>query len=336
MNTTARVGSFVLGLAVVAGAATGIGAAVGPVEVVPERHGGEHEAPDVGAPTAGEHGGRHDTPTDPVESAGLELPGGLTVSQNGYSLDLLKDSLPGPGETQLQFRVTDLAGSPVTAYEKSHGKDMHLIVVRRDLTDYQHVHPLLDEGGTWSVPVTLSRPGEYRVFADFHVEGAETGYTLGHDLSVAGRYRPATLPAANRTARVDGYDVRLVGDLEPSATSRLTLTVMRDGAPVTDLEPYLGAYGHLVALRDDDLAYLHVHPDGVPGDGRTDSGPEIAFDAEVPSLGDYRLFLDFRHDGRVRTAAFTLSAKASAESTEPTLPADAGEADEPGQEEHNH
>ncbi|MEV6492826.1 hypothetical protein AB0M20_30025 [Actinoplanes sp. NPDC051633] len=72
----------------------------------------------------------------------------------------------------------------------------------------------------------------------------------------------------------------------------------KDGKPVTDLQPYLGAYGHLVALRHGDLAYLHVHPDGTPGDGRTAAGPGIIFHADVPSAGAYRLYLDFQHAGR--------------------------------------
>ena len=82
----------------------------------------------------------------------------------------------------------------------------------------------------------------------------------------------------------------------------------RAGAPVRDLQPYLGAYGHLVALRAGDLAYLHVHPEGEPADGRTAAGPGIAFVAEVPSAGTYRLYLDFRHGGAVRTAEFTVVA----------------------------
>ena len=77
---------------------------------------------------------------------------------------------------------------------------------------------------------------------------------------------------------------------------------------MTDLQPYLGAYGHLVALRAGDLAYLHVHPDGVPGDGVTAPGPDVTFWATAPSAGAYRLFLDFQHNGVVRTAEFTVQA----------------------------
>ena len=135
--------------------------------------------------------------------------------------------------------------------------------------------------------------------------------TLGSDLSVPGRTDVARLDETKRTANVDGYTVELTGDLVAGEHSMLKLRVTHDGRPVTDLQPYLGAYGHLVALRGGDLAYLHVHPDGEPGDGKTESGPEVEFGAEVPSDGTYHLYLDFKHDGIVRTAQFQLDATAA-------------------------
>jgi hypothetical protein len=106
-----------------------------------------------------------------------------------------------------------------------------------------------------------------------------------------------------RTATVDGYTVTLDGELTAGTEALLTLTVTRAGEPVTDLQPYLGAHGHLVALRDGDLAYLHVHPD----EGTT-AGPEVRFYVEVPSTGRYHLYLDFRHGDRVRTAELFVTA----------------------------
>ena len=105
---------------------------------------------------------------------------------------------------------------------------------------------------------------------------------------------------------VDGYTVDLVGDLDDGAVA---VRVSLDGRPVTDLEPYLGAYGHLVALREGDLAYLHVHPE----DG--DAGPEVPFMVEVPSAGGYRLFFDFKHDGVVRTAELAVRSHGTDETT---------------------
>ena len=126
--------------------------------------------------------------------------------------------------------------------------------------------------------------GSYRAFADFTPTGGRP-LTLGVDLAAAGDVRPRS-----GTSRPDRAGRRLHGrargDLVPGQASPLTLTVTRDGEPVTDLQPYLGAYGHLVALREGDLAYLHVHPDGAPGDGLTAAGPQIRFVAEVPSAGD--------------------------------------------------
>ena len=131
--------------------------------------------------------------------------------------------------------------------------------------------------------------------------------TLSANLHVGGSYQPQPLPAAAATAEVDGYTVTLSGTPKADESSMLTLSVRRDGKAIRDLQPYLGAYGHLVALRASDLAYLHVHPSGEPGDGVTPSGPEIKFHTGFPSAGEYRLFLDFQHRDVVRTAAFTVT-----------------------------
>jgi hypothetical protein len=206
----------------------------------------------------------------------------------------------------VDFRILGPDGRPVTAYEETHDEDLHFIAVRRDMTGFQHVHPELARDGTWTTPLELT-PGDWRVFADFTPSGGQK-LTLGADLAVAGAYTPQPLAEPATTAEVDGYSVTLHGDLVAGQESELTLSVSRDGQPVTDLEPYLAAYGHLVALRDGDLAYLHVHPAGEPGDGTTRPGPDVTFSATAPSVGDYRLFLDFQHDGVVRTAEFTAPA----------------------------
>ncbi|MFL6119946.1 MAG: hypothetical protein ACJ73U_10065, partial [Actinophytocola sp.] len=127
------------------------------------------------------------------------------------------------------------------------------------------------------------------------------------DVSVAGDYQPHALPAPSTTTTVDGYTLTAKGTLSAGKMNKLTISVAKDGKPVTDLEPYLAAYGHLVILRDGDLAYLHVHPQGTPGDGRTKPGPDIDFMATPPTYGTYRMFLDFQHAGVVHTAVFTVT-----------------------------
>jgi hypothetical protein len=246
-------------------------------------------------------------PDDRVAEAGApELAGEPQSTQGAYTLALTANRFAADNDVPLQFRILDASGTPVTRYVENHEKLLHLIVVRNDLTGFQHIHPVLDANGTWRVPVDLARAGDYRVFADFTPAGGPA-QTLGANVHVAGQYDPQPLPAAAAATDVDRYTVTLSGTATANEESTLTLTVSRDGRPVTDLAPYLGAYGHLVALRASDLAYLHVHPMGEPGDGVTPAGPEIRFHTTFPSASDYRLFLDFQHRGVVRTAKFTVS-----------------------------
>jgi len=212
-----------------------------------------------------------------------------------------------PGE--LSFTVATLDGRPVTQYEEAHDKQLHLMVVRNDGEYFRHRHPVLDsETGVWTIPWTWEAAGTYRVFADVTPAGGE-GATLSRTVEVAGDYQPLDPePAAEHVA--DGYRVTLEGELAAGAATMLTARVTGGGEPVTDLERYLGSFGHLVALRQGDLAYLHIHAleDGTPG-------PEIRFHAEAPTAGRYLLYLDYQAEGVVRTARFVVDAGLAAPGT---------------------
>ncbi|MYR42648.1 hypothetical protein [Streptomyces sp. SID5910] len=310
MSTGLRITAFTAALAATFGTAYGVGKAVDPVveQAPPAAH--DDHAGEPSADPGGGHGGHEDEPA-----------GGLRISEDGYTLDLATPRVTAGQRTELRFTVRDDDGRAVTAYQREHDKELHLIVASRDLDTYRHLHPTRAADGTWSTPVDLPRAGGYRVFADFTPAGEDAeNLILGADLAAGGAYTPAAPPAPHNTARTDGYQVELAGPLSPGKAGELKLKVSRDGAPVTNLQPYLGAYGHLVALRSGDLAYLHVHPNGEPGDGATKPGPEISFTATAPSAGTYRLFLDFRHEGKVHTAAFTVRA-GSAPAARETAPA---------------
>ncbi len=306
MNAPTRVVGFVLGVAVAFALAYAVGTQVGPVGEPAEAAGhAEDGGHSEGGHSEGGHSGAGETSASSEDA--VALPGGLMVSEGGYTL-ALQDSVAQPGRgREISFRIEGPDG-PVTSYDVEHEKRLHFIAVRRDFSGFQHVHPELLDDGTWTTDLDLT-PGQWRVFADFKPTGGEA-LTLGADLSVPGRMDFVVLGETTRTATVDGYTVELTGDLVAGEHSMLKLRVARDGRPVTDLQPYLGAYGHLVALRGGDLAYLHVHPDGEPGDEKTEPGPEVEFGAEVPSDGEYHLYLDFKHDGVVRTAQFQLDAQA--------------------------
>lgn len=314
MNSAAKLAGFAATLGVVFVAAVLIGRALGPVDAAEPTHAPDQDDRIVVSPVDG-------------AAASQQVPGGLMSSQGGYSL-VLAESTSRPGaDIPVSLTITGPDGEPVTEYDVEHEKELHLIAVRRDFTGFQHVHPTRDGAGVWTTELDLA-PGTWRLFADFHATGADA-LTLGADLAVGGDYRPTVSSDDSRTATVDGYQVTLAGDLVEGSDAELTLTVSKDGAPVDDLQPYLGAYGHLVALRTGDLAYLHVHPEGSPGDGTTPSGPDVVFRAAVPSGGTYHLYLDFQHEGTVRTAAFTVDAteragQPAADGSEPAEHSDGG------------
>ena len=231
---------------------------------------------------------------------------GLSVAQDGYQLEALTAPARIGEDGVLSFRLTGPDGRPVTEYTTSHDKDLHLIVVRSDGSRFRHVHPTRDGAGTWSLPWRWATAGSYRVFADFVPTAAGEPLTLTSTVEVAGNLSPAAPGEATDSSTVDGFTITVAGTLRAGQESTLTFRVTRDGQPVTTLQPYLGASGHLVALRVGDLAYLHVHPMGQ--EPAAASGPDIAFMAQAPSPGRYLLYLDFQVDGQVRTATFTVTA----------------------------
>ncbi|USI93077.1 hypothetical protein [Rhodococcus pyridinivorans] len=328
MRTPITLAGFVAALVAVLALSFGVGNAVGPVGHATESthsiQGGDMtHASDHDSTTQAEGHASHD--------AGSSMPGGLLVSQDGYTFEP-GETILEQGRTTVTFRILGPDGRPVTDFEPTHDADLHFFAVARDLNRFNHLHPQRDDSGTWRIDVDLV-PGAWRLLADFRPVGLDT-MTLGSDVFVPGDYTPQPLPPTGATTMVDDYTVTLNGQLVAGQSQELTLTVARGGEPVTDLEPYLAAYGHLVALRAGDMAYLHVHPEGEPGDGTTTPGPDVSFHATAPSTGTYRLFLDFKHDGVVRTAAFTVTASTVNES-DSSAPANEGDSGVHGEHGHN-
>ena len=316
MPTGVKLAGLGLGLVAVFGAALAIGGQVGPVGEPAAAHQmadhadgqiADHESDHDASPGTADDLAGHGT-SQGSEASGSNVPGGLQVSEGGYTFVPTRTVFPA-GNQVVEFVIEGPDGQSVTDYEIEHEKELHLIAVRRDFTGFQHVHPERASDGTWTTSVDLTG-GTWRLFADFTPtpeEGAGVeALTLGTDVTVTGTTGriAAAGSETRRVETVDGYRVELTGNLTPGEQSDLSFAVTRKGAPVADLQPYLGARGHLVALREGDLAYLHVHPT----DAEDATGHEVGFAATVPSVGGYRLYLDFRVDGVVRTASFVLPA----------------------------
>lgn len=312
MNTAPRLGLYGAGLAVVFGGAFAAADAVVPQSAV-NQWTQEAKGYQMNAQTnSGMNSGMaSDSATSghADHTAGTDEPvRGVSSAQDGYLLTPVTAPSRVDRSGTLSFRILDAHGMPVTRYTSEHDKQLHLIVVCTDGTQFRHVHPTLAPDGTWSLPWSWTTAGTYRVYADFVPAAADgQSITLTRTVQVAGSFRPVN-PGPTMMASVDGFTVQLAGDLTSGATADLRFSVTKDGKPVSTLQPYLGAFGHLVALREGDLAYLHVHPEGDEATAGQRSGPAISFMAEVPTPGRYLLYLDFQVDGKVHTAPFVVDA----------------------------
>ena len=206
------------------------------------------------------------------------LPGGLSLEQDGYRLVAERDELVAGRAEAFVFRILAPGGEVLRYYDVEHEKRLHLIVVSRPLGRFIHIHPRQRPDGAWTVSLKLPENASYRAFADFTTGGERR--TLGLDLEGNG----GTRGAEDRLSR---YDVSLHGH-----DDELVFTVAGAGKPV-ELQPYLGARGHLVVLREGDLAYIHAHADE----------ERLSFDVPFPSEGRYRLFLQFKVGGKVETVS---------------------------------
>jgi hypothetical protein len=189
------------------------------------------------------------------------------------------------------LKVTDAkTGAPVREFETEMTQKMHLIVVKKDLSWFNHIHPKLGQDGTLTVQTTLPSAGNYKAYADYTpVGGAQE--VPQHEIVTVGATASAAVPSLtpspmrgpwmtqNVTAHPEGepdkpggarYQVALMpmpAALKAGQDSMLHFQI-RDasGKPLSDLQPYLGAMGHCVILSQDSNKYLHSHPMSEGGD----------------------------------------------------------------------
>jgi hypothetical protein len=276
----ARLVLFAALLAVVGAAAVGVGAAT---------------RSDTPAPQASSD---RMAMSETMTSSSHEQANGLSTSAAGFTFEPARTSF-ALGSSSFRFRIADANGNARHDFTREGGVQLHLIVVRRDLVGYVHVHPVLQADGSWLVRLNFTKPGVYRAFADFERSGEKT--VLGADLFVGGQMKPEPLPAVENTTTVDGYEVELAApQLHAGKAADLEFTVTRNGTRVPSFESYVGMRGHLVALHSGDLSYTHVHPLAANAPG------QIGFRSELQRPGAYRVFLQFKHGGSVHTAPFTV------------------------------
>lgn len=287
-------------LAVAAALCTGVaaGQVLGPVG-----SGDDPPSPTPSRPSPAEHD-RHAVAAAPAGTSARAATEGLLATVDGYTFSAESTLLDGTEGAPFRFRITDPAGAVVHDDAITHERQLHLVLVARDLAAYHHLHPTPEADGSWTVPLPVLTPGAYRAFAAFTVAGGPAR-TLGLDLFVPGGALYSPLPSPAGRAAVHGYDVSVTGAPALGEGGEVAITVTSGGAPVTDLQPYLGALGHLVVIRASDLALVHTHPlDGGATAGTV--GPTVRFHVAVGAPGAYRMFFEFAHGGILHTAPFTV------------------------------
>lgn len=231
-----------------------------------------------------------------------------------YPLELTVDPvLPRAGVlTRLTFGLTDpRTQTPVRGFEVVHEKLYHVFVVSQDLSFFLHTHPERQPNEDFRLDVRFPKPGMYRVLSDFYPSGGtpqlvtSTVIVPGPGVSLESPRIPASVaPKASENARAELELVpkRVVAREKTALVLRLT--------PNQGLEPYLGAWGHLLAASADLIDMVHEHPVLEDGDSRNASRA-LRFDLFFPREGVYRVWMQFQRLGVVNTVAFDVPVEES-------------------------
>lgn len=214
----------------------------------------------------------------------------------------LSGELPAGQPTPATFHL-EQDGKRMGKLEPTHEKLMHLILVRDALDEFLHLHPEVSDDGQAKIDLTVAEPGLYQVYVDYQPTGGQPG-TARTTLTVAGDSRPAAELKTNAPGEVVAgelsADIAITADADgKSQTITFRLKDRQTADPVKDLEPYLGAMGHLVVIQAATKAYIHAHPEHDTG-----ATSEVAFEVHPPASGQYAGWAQFQRGGAIVTVPF--------------------------------
>ena len=197
-------------------------------------------------------------------------------------------------------------------YKVEQTRKLHLYVVRTDLAVFRHLHPTMSEDGTWSAALTLPKPGDYRVVAQFVArdEGGNSDHLmLGSTTTVPGAWTREPLPTS-RDGEDGTIEVAARGTVAVGNDGRLELEVRDSSGGPVDLGSYLGSSAHVTGFQTRSGAAVHMHPLGQPEVDR--EGTRLRFHTEFEEPGDYRIFVQVRVDGFLHTVPVTVTVRPGA------------------------
>jgi len=237
--------------------------------------------------------------------------------------------------TTFSYHVIDAeSGQTITDLPLDHERPMHLILISGDLVQFQHIHPEQAADGSYIVETKLPTAGTYLLYNEFVHDGQtvldQRELVVGEPSSADAALTPEKAPKT-----VNGMTVSLSAPetIQAGETAHFTFEVTRDGAPVTDLEPYLGAAAHVAVVTGDGSGFAHTHGEAAPSststtedDGHADDGaegeahgaghavptafgPQVAVEHTFAEPGLYKLWAQFSHDGQVITVPFVVEVR---------------------------
>lgn len=272
-------------------------------------HGDAPKSPDSQGDSHGESGA-HGTTAQAVE------PNGGTHGDDGHNHGNVANEVTTKAvwslenaeagkETTIRIQIRNEQGKPVDKLDINHEKLLHLIVVSKDLSYLDHIHPEYKGSGEFAITTTFPSGGEYKLIADYKPTGGSSAtQTEWVQVKGAAAQPVPVAPDKGHSKVADGVEVTLKND-HPTAGKDFELDfILNDAAtkqPITDLEPYLGAVGHVVILSENTEEYLHVHPIDEKA-----KGPEAKFATTFPNKGKYKIWGQFQRGGKVFTVPFVV------------------------------
>lgn len=240
----------------------------------------------------------------------------VTQGQRSYEPEVISDTIniKAGQPTKFNFKIINDRDEILKNYETVHEKIMHFIVVRKDLQNFQHLHPEFNQQtGEFTVNITFPTDGPYRVFPDFtpsEDNPQKLAVVVYHDIDVGdtSKYKAQiVVPDVQPKKTVGEYQItyNFPEDAMMRNEINYSLSIEKKGQLITDLENYLGALGHSVILKEQTLDFIHTHAEGI----NANIGPEIKFSTTFPEEGIYKIFTQFQHKGKVLTTDFVVEVK---------------------------
>lgn len=235
---------------------------------------------------------------------GMELEAVQSASSGGSEVNITSMSQAIEAGKPSTLSVSIMQNGKAVDLDVVHEMQVHMLVVNEGLTWFDHIHPEKQADGTYKVTETFPGGGKYLLFTDYKPTGAAQNVDR-QEIEVTGKSMPATGDDAAKLASVvDGYKVNLIngGSLKTNQDQALEFSIEKDGKQLkeADIEPYLGASAHIVMIGKQDKDFLHIHPVS------NDRFPVYA-ETSVEKPGIYRMWVQFKIDGKLHIADFTVN-----------------------------